>query len=371
MSRLREHLEEALDERELAASLGRVEDALVRRRSFRRMTGGGLVLATVASMALASYLLSRPATPDSIARPEPVVPLTLPDGRTSGRIGDAELDLTDGSHVSTAPASRLTLVAQRDAEVVFELEEGRARFDVRPGGPRRWTIRAGALTVRVLGTSFTVERDDLHTGVLVHRGVVVVDTGVETRRLYAGERFELVPVSEEASGEIATAQAVAEVAHEAAQLERPTAPSGTPSRPLEEALEAPPTAPRSEPRSELADLLERADDARREGRSADAIAALRVIVERHPTASEAPSAAVALGHVQRQDGHYAEAAEAYRRALALGAPPALAELCYEWIVRAEMSRGADGDARRAFDEYRRRFPDGQRTPTIEAILRGR
>ena len=72
--------------------------------------------------------------------------------------------------------------------VSFSLDAGRVRFDIRPGGPRRWTVKSGGVTVTVLGTCFTVERTETHTTVSVERGKVRVraDGAAEDHTLTAG-----------------------------------------------------------------------------------------------------------------------------------------------------------------------------------------
>jgi hypothetical protein len=59
-----------------------------------------------------------------------------------------------------------------------------------------------------------------------------------------------------------------------------------------------------------------------------------------------------------------------RRALALGPPPSLAELCYERLVRVHLARNDRAGALRARAEHERRFPRGARARSIEALLVG-
>jgi transmembrane sensor len=100
----------------------------------------------------------------------------------------------DGSRVELAKGSRVEVLRNDAHSFVTALRRGVARFDVKPGGPRRWTIEAGELSVEVVGTRFSVERQGTTTSVSVEHGLVLVrgervPNGLV--RLGAGERFEL------------------------------------------------------------------------------------------------------------------------------------------------------------------------------------
>ncbi|HKP60643.1 MAG TPA: FecR family protein, partial [Polyangiales bacterium] len=81
--------------------------------------------------------------------------------------------LDDGSQITLAEASRLQVVANGHGAFVARLERGRGRFDVRPGGPRRWRIDCGELSVEVVGTSFSVARSARLVSVAVNHGIVL------------------------------------------------------------------------------------------------------------------------------------------------------------------------------------------------------
>ncbi len=81
---------------------------------------------------------------------------------------------SDGSVVTVAPSGRVVPLAMEARAAVFLLERGVATFDVTPGGPRRWSIECGLLTVEVIGTRFTIDRSDARVVVRVERGEVLV-----------------------------------------------------------------------------------------------------------------------------------------------------------------------------------------------------
>jgi hypothetical protein len=92
----------------------------------------------------------------------PVAWLTLrerPLERAEHRLVEQELRgpfrFDDGSSIVLAPEGRGRLVTGA-ALVRFDLQSGRATFDVTPGQKRTWTITAGKNEVRVVGTRFSV-----------------------------------------------------------------------------------------------------------------------------------------------------------------------------------------------------------------------
>jgi hypothetical protein len=102
--------------------------------------------------------------------------------------------LSDGSRLTLQPGARLEVLENSGREFTTALRRGRTRFDVRPGGPRRWKVECGPVAVEVVGTQFTVERGTGTVTVEVEHGVVLVrGEGVpdHVRRLTAGERLVL------------------------------------------------------------------------------------------------------------------------------------------------------------------------------------
>lgn len=418
--RLAARLADAYDHEELAASLAVIEHRLRRRRAVRR---AGVALSVAgAATAILIFALGREASPAA---------LTLEDGRPVAALTSSAgvtAQLSDGSRIELANEAHIDEVEQTERAIVLRLASGTARFDVRPHGDREWSVVAGPLTVRVLGTAFTVTRDGTHASVTVHRGVVAVETGAESRRLYAGERFEVGAIEPAVGDPLAatepivgpaiegraaggTHESAAETSPVRAIAERPEQPARTtdqtsperaiadrvaPTRPTNVAavLDPPAAQPSADPpaapssvaavgstalpgASGLAPppmpdtvevLLARADRARREGRADEAIDALTAIIGEHPSAPEAPSAAVTLAQLEERRGHLERAVLAYRRALALGPPPSLAELCYERLVRIHLARNARDEALEARAEHRRRFPRGARAHVMDTLL---
>jgi ferric-dicitrate binding protein FerR (iron transport regulator) len=97
-----------------------------------------------------------------------VIPVS-PSPRASERI----LRLADGSTAAPLDAeTEIELVEQHPDRVALSLLRGRGRFEVTPQPRRTFLVRAGDVTVAVVGTAFTVERVADRVGVAVLRGTV-------------------------------------------------------------------------------------------------------------------------------------------------------------------------------------------------------
>jgi hypothetical protein len=102
--------------------------------------------------------------------------------------------MNDGSHIRLSAGTRLDTVANEGGVFGTTLIRGRAEFEVRPGGHRRWLIHAGDVTVEVVGTHFIVKREPASVWVHVSRGEVTVHgerIAGGARRLGVGESLRV------------------------------------------------------------------------------------------------------------------------------------------------------------------------------------
>lgn len=373
MTPLGDHLGEALDREELSIALVSVERRIQTRRRARRIA--------VASVALGCLLLAVGVwTRDSLQ----TVPTAAAEPRSveapSGEAQVAPLEevethaegvsrFSDGSEVHAD--GRAQLVRVSSDEVVWAVESGRARFDVVPGGPRRWSVIAGELRVEVIGTAFTVARDEDGTRVTVHRGRVTVTAHGRTRELIAGEELTVgMAVPDDPSA----------LSNEAGDTDRGAIASGREDRGPHPSVATVPEGPAPDeegsgsapiPDAEgtrLTSLVAAADSARRTGSDDEAITALSEIVEQYPGTADAPNAALTLGRLHSEHGRHRAAAEAYRRALGLSPPPALAELAYERLVSELVTLGERTEAREVAASYRQLFGRGASARAIDELV---
>jgi transmembrane sensor len=282
-------------------------------------------------------------------------------------------DLNDGSRITVVRGARLDVLESSPRTVALALRSGRARFDVRPHGPRAWRIDCGPYAVEVVGTKFVLDRaggglrvDVLHGAVLV-RGEGIPD-GVQ--RLNAGQSLQ------------APGKALAEAAAPTRKpmllpltvVSAPEPAQAQETRPLLPEPSAHPLAGssagsarrRGRSAQALADggdsvdaLFRDADKARLEGRLADAVVSFRRILEQHADDSRAALAGFALGRLQLAAlGRPDLAAQNFKLALSLGLPAALSEDAYGKLAEAYAKAGERSAACSAWNEYARRFPQG-------------
>lgn len=340
---LGERLHVPVDEARLARVWSRVEPRVTRPSRGRTLAWGGLALAAAAAFAV--WL----TPPRGVTRPPG--PLALASSRGSLdaalREGGGAVALSDGSVIHLAPGAAVEALENTGARVQLLLRRGRARFSVRPGGPRRWTVEAGALSVEVVGTVFTVDRDGAAVRVAVERGRVLVrgeSVPDHVRALTVGESLR-VPFARVAEG-VAEGVAVA-----------PPAPAPR--------VIPPPSSPRATPSVSVTALLAQADEARRAGRMDEALRRLALASRREGD----PSAALAsytrgrlLLDLQRAD----DAISDLRLALRQGLPPSLAESARARIVEACARLGDREAAAQAAAAYRRLHPQGAWRGRVDA-----
>ncbi len=376
-------LEDPVDERRVARMWRRIEA----RRSGRprRLDLGvlgwaaaGALLALCALVVVGRFSASPGSGPPAIASVTRG-PLLLKDGKplTLTEVppgGTAQtLALSDGSEVVLEPATVLDPLVAADREVVLLLPRGRATFHVEPGGPRRWLIEAGLATVEVVGTRFTVTRNEGSVKVEVEHGIVLVRGPTVPNGVARLEATQSIVVT------AAPASAPAPSGEPAAPpvpSARPQAPHGTWRDQAAQgqyadaygALGAAGVARETEAAGSADVLFALADVARLSGHPADAVAPLERLVSAYSTSPRAPLAAVTLGRIELGLGRPGDAARALDRALALGVPAGLQEDVYARLVEAHVKAGEHAAAAVAKDDYVRRFPGGRRRADVERWL---
>jgi transmembrane sensor len=254
----------------------------------------------------------------------------------------------------------------------LELAKGTARFDVTPNPGRRFAVRAGDLRVEVLGTRFTVERDDPKVRVAVERGRVrVIWPGGESV-LSAGEDGVFPPASSRTATAADPAPAEGEPAAAAAPAEPPADPSTLRSRFRELARsgeyqkaygvvhENPAVVTNS-----AEDLMLAADAARLSGHPERALEYLRRITTAHRGDSRAPLAAFTLGRILlTQLGQPAEAERAFSLTRELAPRGALASSALAREAEAAERAGHHARARILVEEYTKKYPASQRLDAV-------
>lgn len=133
------------------------------------------------------------------SQPSPLVPETpVPEGQwlrtsTSGRV-----ETRVGQHrVTVGPGSDLQLESLRAKDLRFRLERGAVTLSVSPlGRDGHLTVLAGELSVRVVGTVFSVERTGACSRVSVASGRVAITYKELVGTVSAGESRAFCPAEE-------------------------------------------------------------------------------------------------------------------------------------------------------------------------------
>jgi transmembrane sensor len=242
------------------------------------------------------------------------------------------------------------------------LEEGKAAFQVVPGGSRQWIVEAGALSVEVVGTRFSVERTPTQVRVEVERGTVLdrsafLEPGVT--RLEAGGRVD-VAVPQVTNSKEAVHLDDLEISDSSTLGSAPLA---------DDRRRADTSARETKPEPATANqLVEAADSARRRGEAAVATAALETLLNRYPQDLRAGAARFQLARLYLELTRYDDARRTLK-IVARGSGP-LSEDAYLRLVELEKGQGGAGEAVRLADEYLKRFPKGRHVAFFSSISAG-
>lgn len=330
----------------------RLAAGAVRRRRRRTVRRVSFAVAALSTVAIGTALYRGMGT----SRPDLVDKRSVATGPTSTAPTSA-LRLADGSSAMPLDTSTSLAVLEDSARrISIDLPRGRARFEVVPNRERLFSVRAGDVTVTVVGTIFTVERIADRVGVSVERGVVRVGWGVGTRELRVGESGWFPPLVVDAP-----VQPSGGHPRRAHGGPGPLVVSG--ARTDDGSLVPVPADSRT-----AADLLSAADGARVAGHPDEAAALLRVLLQKHRRDPRAPLAAFTLGRVLMIEldlPREAAAAFAEARLLAPGGPFAEDALARE--AQAFDSAGAAHEARARALEYLRRYPNGRRSEAAKRL----
>jgi transmembrane sensor len=300
--------------------------------------------------------------------------------RLDGREQRAPFRFDDGSSITLDSSSRGVLVSD-PAFVRFELESGRANFDVTPGQKRTWTIVAGKNEVRVIGTRFSVSYAPSQAfEVGVERGVVSVrvaerNASVELRagdHLRGGPgRMEVLHDSLQTAPAAASAEAVAPDTQPSAS----TFPRLEPAREsagsdewreryrrgkYAESLALLRASGVAERLEELGPgtLAEVADAARLGGDSGLAARALSALMRRFPRAPEARDGKFLLGRVHAVRGDTSAAIAAFEGYLKPGGSTRYANEAMGRLLELYAARNEHERARAMAERYLESAPEG-------------
>jgi|JI10StandDraft_1071094.scaffolds.fasta_scaffold08782_12 hypothetical protein len=332
-------------ERRLWTELDRAPVAARRapvRRRWPWLAAAAMAAAMVAVVAAVAWPTSSPRHHESVSR------VATGAAPTEVSFGDAAITL--------APSSAVLMQGQADRGVAIVLERGSATFAVAPrAGRPPFTVLAGAVQVRVIGTRFTVSRSGDDARVDVAHGEVEVVAWGRREVLLAGASWSSDGVREAAVGRSAP---VANPDAAAAAHFSPPAPAAPVDR-------APPTGPEPSPVRPPPPAPSPIDPAAPTGPGRDGSPALA------PSAAD-PAAPVASSRARFEAATALEvrdpaaALRAYR-ALAAGTDAWAANALYA-AARLSFARGDRDLAARFAGAYLRRFPAGANAADARTLL---
>jgi transmembrane sensor len=310
-----------------------------RRRLIRRVALG------VAAAGLGVMVVARINIPSHPIGPGGATHATSPRVRTPVSIGS--IRLADGSVATPLNAeTQLKVLEDSARRVSIDLVRGHGRFEVVPAHARPFEVRAGDVTVHVVGTIFTVERVADRVGVVVERGAVRVRWALGEKEVSAGDSGWFPPL----------------------QIKSDPETQAVPRPPETSRLNRSPSMPIAGGDEVAEDLLAAADTARLAGRPGDAVLLLRRLLRGRGRDPRAPLAAFTLGRVLMMEmdrPREAAAAFAAARTLAPGGPFAEDALARE--VEAWSKAGDRAAAGKRAREYLRVFPMGRRTNEVRTF----
>jgi TolA-binding protein len=290
------------------------------------------------------------------------------DGALVDSGGDhVSVALGDGSHIDLMPASRVAVIEGSPHSVRLDLRKGSAHFDVTHVAGRTFSVKSGNVTVRVVGTRFTVTTTPLPNGskvmVAVDQGVVEAENapGAEPIRVRAGETWSTVQTTESTAprGSASTessasppAETVAEdkPAKSALPVERPVAAGAS-----ERAVKSEPA--KTEPTAQ--ELFESANASRQAGDARGAATFYESLLRHHPADARAGLAAFELGRLKMdQLGDTRGAVDALKRAVTAAPSSGFREDALARLVRAYGTLGNVESCERMRSAYLGSYPGG-------------
>jgi hypothetical protein len=261
--------------------------------------------------------------------------------------------LNDGSSLALAERTQVAVKHNQPALVSLSLSRGELRCDVTHRPERAFTVVAGDVEVRVVGTEFSVkstpEADGTRVEVSVLRGVVEIKSGREpglVARVAAGQGWMQLPKRR--------AEQPPPLAAAAPALETVAPPSNAP--PTTSAAPAPSHAS-SQPSAR--ELFETAGERRRAGDAAAAAKAYEELLKLHPGDGRASLSAFELGRLRMDRlADSAGAIVALERAVALNVGPSFREDALARLVSVYAAQGNFAACGRARARYLASYPSG-------------
>jgi hypothetical protein len=316
-----------------------------------------VVCTALSGVAAGAVVIVRGQTPFGVASRERAV---LTEAKLETASDALAVTLGDGSKLSLASHSEVQVRGNQPSNVALSLSRGAVVCDVTHREDRKFTVRAGDVEVRVVGTKFSVEAtpgEHPRVQVSVLRGVVEVVSkrhpGI-VARVGAGESWIQnaetdAPVPSASLG-AGPSSGSAEVVADPAVRDAKSGAKAAGSASGTSAAAAVPSA---------RELFESAGESRRAGDARAAARAYEELLRLHPTDGRASLSAFELGRLRMDrlgDPH--GAIVALERAVALNIGPTFREDALARLVSVYAAQGNFAACGRARDRYLASYPAG-------------
>lgn len=314
-----------------------------------------LVAATALAGAVAGALvLAKQLSPEA-----PGARAVLAEAKLETASDVLAVTLVDGSKVSLASRTELQVRGNQPGAVALALARGEVVCDVTHREERKFTVVAGDVEVRVVGTKFSVKTtpgDNPRVEVSVLRGVVEVVSkrrpGI-VARVAAGQSWIQYPEPSALPPSTVASAPAAGVVTEPTVSDR----DGERDKGDTKGAASPASSVASGPSAR--DLFEKAGESRRSGDAAAAARAYEELLRLHPSDGRASLSAFELGRLRMDRlADPAGAITALERALALNIGPSFREDALARLVSVYASQGNFAACGRARDRYLSSYPAG-------------
>jgi TolA-binding protein len=272
--------------------------------------------------------------------------------------------LADGSALELESRTRVAVRGNQPQAVALVLEQGEVTFNVTHRPERKFTVVAGGVEVRVMGTQFSVKATPAASGerveVNVVRGLVEVRSARQpgvVARVAAGQSWiqnaEMAPPPIEVARS-EPALSASEVAPAPPEPEERKASAAATGAGATSAAAAAGAAAAS-----AKELFEKAGEHRRAGDARSAAQAYEELLRRHGSDSRAGLSAFELGRLRMDRlSDLAGAAQALERALSLGVGSSFREDALARLVSVYAAQGQVSACERARSRYLQNYPAG-------------
>jgi transmembrane sensor len=339
--------------------------ATVQQRLDRRRVA---LRAALASAALLTVVAALVVT----LRPRPTAFEAAPAARHAERVATSgTVRLSEGSEIRPSAAdAEVRVVTETASRVLVEQVRGSARYWVRSNPARAFEVRSGSVTVKVVGTEFTVERRANDTRVEVLQGKVSVAWGASEPEalLAAGESGVFPPNKPAAPAALAAPEPEAETPATRQREAARVYGAHVARRDYRGAFALLSRNPALAGDS-VEELLVAADVARLSNHPAEAVPYLQRILREHSGDERAPLAAFTLGRTLSGLGRTREALNMFGRVRSAWANSPLAEEALLRQAEAASRLGELGTAVRLAEEYDRFYPRGSRRAEVRRFAR--